>query len=1074
MRFEKGQRVRLPARLRVQGWVEVVMAQPTATGWHLVVADTARTLHEAELTEAELEQVEVVSADGAADSARVLAGFWTKWMRSATANAHATLLASSPLRPFAHQVNAVYGAMVPQPKLRFLLADEPGTGKTIMAGLYLREMQKLGFVHRALVVAPAGLVSKWQADFDRFFGGNLRRITNETVKQYALSTQHDMWIVSLELAATNPSVQEAIRPDRCGWDVVVFDEAHRLTPTAQTYYRAASMLSRGTPRVLLMTATPHRGSEWLFRHLMHLADPEVFPDPGSDPKRVLRRIAPGPIHFLRRMKEDLRDYDGKTPLFKNRHAANFRVPLNSIEDAFYREALDLVDQFFPMSAAPLARQVYGKRASSSLYALAETLRRRREGMGVLSPVQAAAEVDPYDEDPAAADEARVVAEVSRAAKAERRALDDLLARLDPLLDGELAVSKLPRLIEECLIANGIEPGNGQQAVVFSEFADTADWLVGRLQRAGFTARRYSGRDRQPVRDTIRAEFARQDFQIIVSTDAGNEGIDLQTAHVLVNWDIPWSLVRLEQRMGRIHRVGQRNPVELYNLIAVGTREGDVMHTLLDNFVNVANQLDGKIFDSLSLVAEMVDLDDDRLATLFAQTFIDGERRERAMRAVSAISAERIRSTAQRARRQEKDLASNVDVGEAVRLLHQDVLDRVNPAIVEAYLRRLAETGLVQIAKSAVGEGVLRVKASTALPGVLGPGVSALVATSREARVRANETGADASRAVALGPGEPAFGDLIGWVHGELASELFRGGLALDPSSVSDYELFAFEGELQQGVDLAGRRPSVPWAVLVRVDQTGARVVRWELLADLQPAEGGPATPHPASLIDAHACALRAAESESSDRAQDLLRWQAKAEGELRSLPSDLGREIDDRAQRIALRRNVEAMVRQRVELLRQMADVQIVDVRQTACLKVHANALPLEPTAADSEIIAMRLVREVLRSRDWQVADVSQERRGFDLLATRGRQQRAIEVKGVWESAASAGIQMTGNEVLIAAQHRREYVLWVVDQCHDGVGVTFGEYPDPVTTFKELMRHDAVFRVPGSALKAAREEVRQV
>ena len=170
------------------------------------------------------------------------------------------------------------GAMLPQPELRFLLADEPGTGKTIMAGLYLREMQKLGFVRRALVVAPAGLVTKWQADFARFFGGELRRITNETIQQHGLSAPHDMWVVSLELAAVNPAVQEAIRPDRAGWDIVVFDEAHRLTPTAETFHQAGRLLAGNTPRALLMTATPHRGSEWLFRHLMHLVDPEVYPD----------------------------------------------------------------------------------------------------------------------------------------------------------------------------------------------------------------------------------------------------------------------------------------------------------------------------------------------------------------------------------------------------------------------------------------------------------------------------------------------------------------------------------------------------------------------------------------------------------------------------------------------------------------------------------------------------------------------------------------------------------------------------------------------------------------------------
>jgi SNF2 family DNA or RNA helicase len=290
-------------------------------------------------------------------------------MAAASMNANTTLLASSPLRPYAHQANAVYGAMLPQPFLRFLLADEPGTGKTIMAGLYLREMQRLGLIRRALVVVPANLVGKWQSDFDRFFGGGLRRITADTVREHGLDTGHDLWVVSLELAAINGAVQDAIRPDKAGWDIVVFDEAHRLTPSAGSFHQVGRMLARNTPRALLMTATPHRGSEWLFRHLLHLVDPDIYPDPGGKEDNGLQPLRPGSVHFLRRMKEDLVDYDGVTRLFRGRTAENFRVPLGSKEYSIYQQALDMVDQFFPTSARSLARMVYGKRAASSLYGL---------------------------------------------------------------------------------------------------------------------------------------------------------------------------------------------------------------------------------------------------------------------------------------------------------------------------------------------------------------------------------------------------------------------------------------------------------------------------------------------------------------------------------------------------------------------------------------------------------------------------------------------------------------------------------------------------------------------------------
>jgi hypothetical protein len=436
-------------------------------------------------------------------------------------------------------------------------------------------------------------VTKWQADFDRFFGGGLRAITAQTIREHGLESGHDLWIVSLDLLSVNGAVQNAVHPDRMGWDVVVFDEAHRFTPTALAYYQAGEMLALNTPRALLMTATPHRGKEWLFRALLHLVDPEVFPPVES--REPFRQAKPGRVHFLRRMKEDLVDFDGMTKLFKGRHAENLSVALTPIEVEFYDEAIDLVDRYFPVDAVPLAKMVYGKRAASSLHALAETLKRRHDRMGTQMPSAAAVAANPDGDDPATADEARIVHEGSKSAKAERREIDALLARLGPLVaDLDQPPSKWDPLVLMCLGRNGIRPGNREQAVVFTEYADTADWLVQRLLHGGFTARRYSGRDNHKVRDDTRDAFARRDFQVLVSTDAGNEGIDLQTAHVLVNYDIPWSLVRLEQRMGRIHRVGQTRDVELYNLIATNTREGEVLEVLLGNFVTAANQLEGRM------------------------------------------------------------------------------------------------------------------------------------------------------------------------------------------------------------------------------------------------------------------------------------------------------------------------------------------------------------------------------------------------------------------------------------------------------------------------------------------------
>ena len=1073
MTFEPGSRVRIPHRPDLPGHVRIDVAMPSGDGWQLFLEEPTGHFHKVVLTRDEAAACETLTEDGRGDSTAVLAGLWTAWMRAASAGARSAALASSPLKPYAHQMNAVYGAMLPQPSLRFLLADEPGTGKTIMAGMYLREMQRLGFVGRALVVAPAHLVTKWQADFERFFGGGLRHITAQTVREHALEIDHDLWIVSLDLAAVNPAVQAAIHPDRAGWDVIVFDEAHRLTPTAVSYYQAGEMLALNTPRALMMTATPHRGKEWLFRGLLHLVDPDVYP-PATPNEEPAHAVKPGRVHFLRRVKEDLVDFDGVTRLFKGRSATNEALPLNPTESDFYDQALDLVDRFFPANAVPLGRMVYGKRAASSLYALSWTLKRRRDGMGSAMPAAAALAADPDGDDPAKADEARVIVESSKAAKQERKEIGAILARLQPLLDGpSLPVSKWDPLVLTCLGANGIKPGNREQAVVFTEYADTADWLVGAMRAGGFTARRYSGRDLHPVRDATRDAFARGDFQILVSTDAGNEGIDLQTAHVLVNWDIPWSLVRLEQRMGRIHRIGQTRDVELYNLIATQTREGEVLEVLLRNFVTAANQLDGRMFDSLSLVGELVGLSDDRLTEVLSAAFGDDRERAQALAAVKAITVVRLEEAARQAAAQEAALRSAVDVAAAVAALQDEQLNRINPAIVEAFLSRLGNGGAAKVAPHAAGEGIftLKLPGDQALPGEftppgrLRPGMAAVVATSGAALVAARKASADVSEVISLGPSEPPFQALVALCAERLAPAMFRGGALVDETSATDYDLFCYQADVQE----AGGKRKGSWSCLIRVDAAGARPVRWEVLANLRAGTDAAGPPHPARASDARARATMATREEEERRAHALDSWLAVAERELKRLPDQLTDGISDRDARIRERRRLEVTTARRLRELREMSQVTVGEPRQVTWAHVSAAAPSPEPTEKDSERISMAHAASVLRSQGFAVADVHSEDRGYDLHASRGREQRLVEVKGVWRTASSEGISMTGNEVLIASQHGRDYWLYVVDRCHDGAGVLYGTYPDPARIFADLSSGSVIVHVPGSALKAARE-----
>ena len=859
MRFDRGDRVRLPGE---STFVTVDMAQSQADGGvNLYVLDGGKP-RRAELTAAAASEVVVLSQDGAADPDRALAALWSRWMLQAAESVSGTALGSAPLKPYLHQHDAVYGAMLPQPMLRFLLADEPGTGKTIMAGLYLTEASRLGIVNRALVVCPAHLVGKWQADIARFFGRELRRITGDTVSEHALeASSHPLWIVSLHLAASNPQVREAIDPETAGWDLVIADEAHRLTPTAQTFFQVGLTAVAKAPRALLMTATPHRGSEWLFRSLMHLTDPQVFPleaEPHND--GALRRLRPGSVHFLRRMKEGLVNVDGTTPLFNKRTAHNIAVPLSLAEKVIYDEALALVEEYFPTNAVGLGRMVYGKRAASSLYALRETLRRRTDNMG--TPVHPD-ETRGVDEEDVDEREMIKIAHIeSRSARQERHRISGLVARIDQELKKDaVAASKWPRLKDQVLAPNRVTPGGGEQMVVFTEYADTADWLTIQFRGAGYRTEMYSGRQTHTEREEIRARFVAGDFEVIVSTDAGNEGIDLQSARVLVNWDVPWSLVTLEQRLGRIHRVGQTRDVDLFNLIAVETREGAAHATLLNNLVAAANELDGKMFDSLALVGERLLSEAagvGRLEDFLAKLHQSGVNQAEVASAVRAMTKERIRQIHDRVHQDDESLATMVEVGRAVAGINQQRLDRINPHIVERYLARLDRAGLINLKPSTVADrGLWRI--TPAGLGLLpfGAASGALIATSGDAKRDAVREGAvSAEQAIALGPNDKAFRDLVAEAAQHLHPVMYQGGALHDPTSVTDYRLYCFAVTVRQGRTTA--QPSKwhhrsHWSYLVKVDAAGARVVPWETLANLEPSNSSAArVPHPADLTNAEA------------------------------------------------------------------------------------------------------------------------------------------------------------------------------------------------------------------------------
>ncbi len=1098
--IERGQRVRLPGATGIET-VEAAIPRP-GVGLDLFLVDASNPggYRKESFTNQDAERIEVISEDGGADPDRVIAGLWAEWMMESARSARSTVLASVPLRPFPHQLDAVYGRMLSQPLLRFLLADEPGTGKTIMSGLWLRESQRLGRVKRCLVVCPAHLVIKWQADFERFFGGGLREVRAQTVHERALSgSDDDTWVVSLSLAAMNPAVRDALRPENMGWDAVIFDEAHRMTPTAETFYRVGRELSAGVPNALFLTATPHRGDEWLFRELLHLVDSDVFPT-GSRPVGAgpgqraaggggaARALSPGPLHFLRRMKEELVDYDTKARLFKAREASNRRVPMSPVEQRFYDAAQDLVGEFFEPMGRQLAAMVYGKRAASSMHALGETLRRRAERMGTGSgPAIGGDNEDDVDED-ARADQ--VAAAGSLDARAEKRAIAGLLADMasagvgtpDP---GRASASSKWEPMMGCLAENGIAPGSSKQLVVFTEYGDTADWLVGEFRGAGFTAERYAGDVNHEQRAKLQADFMGGRFEVIVSTDAGNEGIDLQAAHVLVNWDIPWSLVRLEQRMGRIHRIGQQHKVMLYNLVAQGTREGDAHWRLLERLVDAANELGGKMFDSLAAIMELARAEtgghDRLLHRLYGPATVPEAE-------FGIPSREEIERATNDYYTETSSLSSRVDMPVADTARHEDRIARVNPVIVERFLDRAHRASLIALEQTTIrDEGFYYISEP---PGhhrcgiveALGArGGKALVATRSEQRQQAIEDHSvrdRAAKAAMLGPSNPKFTALLDALRGCAAPDMWQGAVLRDRTVAEDYTLFVYECDIAEGSDTArGRTRPAARSWLIRVDHTGeAHSVSWEILPNLTAAEN--AAPMSLAGFVAEAAKQRAveqADNERNRRADQLAGWHRDLTRQLDRLPGALTKDIDDHELRQSERRRIRQAIQARLQDAADAAEVTRGEVRRVGWAHVLAAPDPPGPEdaddeQADSEEVSMRLVTGILEQDGWTVQDVHRENRGYDLHAVRGSEQRCVEVKGRAGQASSGGVSLTGGELIQAAQLGDQYWLYVVDNCFDGKGRLFGRWQNPVEVFHEWLEDTPVYRLAGSRLKQALDQ----
>jgi SNF2 family DNA or RNA helicase len=572
---------------------------------------------------------------------------------------------TSVVDPLPHQITAVYEAMLPRQPLRFLLADDPGAGKTIMAGLLIKELIARGDLQRCLIVCPGSLAEQWQDELYRRFHLPFEILTNDKLEAARTGNwflETNLVIARLDKLSRNEDVQQKLQTPDCRWDLVVCDEAHKMSATVfggeakfTKRYRLGQLLSGLTRHFLLMSATPHNGKEEDFQLFMALLDGDRFEGRFRDGVH-----AADVSDLMRRMvKESLLKFDG-TPLFPERIAYTVPYKLSQAEAHLYKAVTNYVREEFNRADAlqndkragtvGFALTILQRRLASSPEAIYQSLRRRRERlegrlreMEVLQrggqavqvvaftvPVLDAEAVEDLEEAPDHEVEAAEEEILDQATAA--RSIAELKIEIGTLKDLEslaLAVCRsgmdtkwreLAGLLGEIFTSAGVsypanpgdsahpgetprlQPSPRQKLVLFTEHRDTLNYLETRIttllgrKEAVVTIHGGMGREeRMNVQESFRHD---PEVQVLLATDAAGEGINLQRAHLMVNYDLPWNPNRLEQRFGRIHRIGQTEVCHLWNLVAEETREGDVYRKLLDKLEEARTALGGQVFDVL--------------------------------------------------------------------------------------------------------------------------------------------------------------------------------------------------------------------------------------------------------------------------------------------------------------------------------------------------------------------------------------------------------------------------------------------------------------------------------------------
>src|SRR6266700_321639 len=1036
----------------------------------------------------------------------------------------------SLIDPLPHQRIAVYHHMLQHTRLRFLLADDAGAGKTIMTGLYIREMLTRRLISRILIVPPAGLVGNWEHEMRSLFNLPFRIVTGSDARagNPFIGPRSDLLIVSVDTLTGDRMFSRLQEAEVAPYDLVVFDEAHKLAADREAdlrmrrteRYQLAEALV-GIPgederwslawnchHLLLLTATPHMGKDFPYYCLWKLLEPDALATIdafNAYPQDARRR------HFIRRTKEELVYFDGE-PIYPPRISNTLSYLLNSgevSEQQLYEATTRYISTFYNRarllnrSAARLAMSVFQRRLASSTYALLRSFERRAQKLtklvedmrsGRLNPVQLEASQQTLNEvadvfDEKTADEEETSAGQEENERSEDRLLDGVLATSLAELQAELQQVETLLDLARKVYAAGEESKfeklreilrdpeyQHEKLIIFTEHRDTLDFLVHRLEGMGFTgqiAQIHGGmdyREREEQVAAFRRPVAEGGALYLVATDAAGEGINLQVCWLMVNYDIPWNPARLDQRMGRIHRYGQKHDkVYILNLVAGNTREGRVMKTVLEKLEKIRKDLGtDKVFDVIGRLFEGVSLRD------YIEQAMLGDEHTAERTIAGTLTKEQVEAL-----QASQEALYGAGGGGAVKselprlreTMAQESYRRLLPGFVRRFLENAAPLLDIGFEGSLDGFFAFRPLRAGSLDWLLprlelyNPAARAACPVSIPRNMPVEET-------IFLHPGEPVFDRFRAYTCDRFAEDGLRGAIFIDPLASQPYFFHLAQVTVIRQADPALR-------AFQRTEMLESRLIglkqwqdgRIELCAPehlllLRGAGDLPASvvSFAASADDVLPLARDFARAEIVEQLAEGCRqklfkdmaerlefversfsYQAADLAELRRKQKEKADAGDIRAKGEVTRvKQRQKELAARKEEARQVIEREpFLIVAGEITFLAHALAVPsadpedLLRYDADVEAIAVQEARAYEEGLGATVLDVSTAERalaaglgawpGFDLLSLRPSGERvAIEVKG---RAEFGSVELTENEYIQACQQQDHYWLYAVFEC---------------------------------------------